>query len=287
MKKQKTTLATAESSAGWPSQAGWPQQPVFPSQPSWPKNINSTLSPIEIPVALQKDGQEITGTDILELAFKHEGEQYILGARAPMSDAGWKGPWDCAEFVSWCVYQRAGILFGTEPRHDPLHADAYTGYWAQQARAAGITVPVADALVTAGAILLRYPLPGAIGHIAFSDGAGGTIEAHSSKTGVIRGTASGRRWDVGVMIPGIRYYRGDEDISPTPPAKVIRLTQPLTRAPRVTQVQERLNVLGYAVGPADGIYGPQTAHAVARFQADQGLVADGEVGPTTWKALKL
>lgn len=236
---------------------------------------------------LMNAGQEITGNDLLTLAEQHVDESYVLGARAPMSDADWKGPWDCAEFVSWCVYQRAGILFGTEPRHDPLHADAYTGYWAQQAKTAGATVPVADALVTAGAILLRYPLPGAIGHIAFSDGEGGTIEAHSSKTGVIRGKAGGRRWDVGVMIPGIRYYRGDEDIAPTPPAGVIRLTQPLTRSSRVTQIQERLRELSYSVGPADGIYGPQTAHAAARFQADHGLVADGEVGPTTWKALKL
>lgn len=281
MKKQKTTPATTESSAGWP------QQPSFPIQPGWPKNSSSTFSPVEIPVVLQQDGQEITGADILELAFKHEGEQYVFGARVPMSDAGCKGPWDCAEFVSWCVYQRAGVLFGTEPRHDPLHADAYTGYWAQQARAAGITVPVADALVTAGAILLRYPLPGAIGHIAFSDGEGGTIEAHSSKTGVIRGKAGGRRWDVGVMIPGIRYYRSDEDIPATPPAGVIRLTQPLTRSARVTAIQERLGELKYAAGPADGIYGPQTAHAVARFQAEHGLVADGEVGPMTRKALKL
>lgn len=293
MKKKKPAQSPAENTAGWPDEPGWPgqagysQQPGWPTQPGWPKSTNNTLSPAAMSIVMQQDGREITGNDILELALKHVGEAYLLGARAPMSDANWKGPWDCAEFVSWCVYQRSGILFGTEPRHDPLRADAYTGYWAQQAKSAGATVQVADALVTAGALLLRYPLPGAIGHIAFSDGEGGTIEAHSKKTGVIQGTAGGRRWDTGVMIPGIRYYRGDEEIAPTPPTMVIRLTQPLTRSARVTQIQGRLEELGYAVGPADGIYGPQTAHATACFQADQGLVADGEVGPTTWKALKL
>ena len=38
---------------------------------------------------------------------------------------------------------------------------------------------------------------------------------------------------------------------------------------------------------ADGIYGPQTAHAVQQFQNAKGLVADGEVGPATFKALKI
>jgi hypothetical protein len=66
---------------------------------------------------------------------EHLGEQYILGARAPMGDAGWHGPWDCAEFASWCVFQASGILFGVQPRHDPMLADAYTGYWGEQARA--------------------------------------------------------------------------------------------------------------------------------------------------------
>lgn len=283
MSKKIKSAATPSSVVGPAASLDWGSGlPWGNSLPFGAAAERAILAPI-----LNSAGAEITGDDLLALADQHIGEKYILGARAPMSDASWKGPWDCAEFVSWCVYQRAGILFGTEPRHDPLHADAYTGYWAQQAKAAGVTVPLADALVTAGAILLRYPLPGAIGHIAFSDGKGGTIEAHSTKTGVIRGAAGGRRWDVGVMIPGIRYYRGDEDIVPTPPAGVIRLTQPLTRSARVEKIQARLNELGYAVGPADGIYGPQTAHAAARFQADKGLVADGEVGPTTWKALKL
>src|SRR4028118_1306923 len=42
----------------------------------------------------------------------------------------------------------------------------------------------------------------------------------------------------------------------------------------------------YRVGvQADGIYGPGTADAVGRFQKQQGLTVDGNVGPQTWGKL--
>ena len=298
MKKKTAAHASATASpsaspdgAGWPDPVGWPGETDWPGTTGWAKAImaspESASSSTAMRPILQKGGKEITGDDILALAAKHVGEKYVFGARAPMSEAGWKGPWDCAEFVSWCVYQTAGVLFGTQPRHDPIHADAFTGYWAQQARQADATIPLADALVTTGAILLRYPMTGAIGHIAFSDGQGGTIEAHSTKKGVIKGKAGGRRWDVGVLIPGIRYFQSGETISPEPPGRVFRLTQPLTKSAAVAQIQTRLGELGFASGPADGIYGPQTAHAVSHFQGAKGLVVDGESGPATLKALGL
>lgn len=55
--------------------------------------------------------------------------------------------------------------------------------------------------------------------------------------------------------------------------------------PDVRAVQELLRMLGYFAGAADGVYGPETAEAVRRFQADQRLVADGIVGPMTYDAL--
>jgi peptidoglycan hydrolase-like protein with peptidoglycan-binding domain len=57
-------------------------------------------------------------------------------------------------------------------------------------------------------------------------------------------------------------------------------------SPRVRRVQRRLRVLGYATGPVDGRYGALTAGAVTRFQADRGLPADGEVGPSTSARLR-
>ncbi len=228
-----------------------------------------------------------SGDDIVAQARRHLGEKYVLGARAPMGNATWRGPWDCAEFVSWCVFQASGVLYGTEPRNDPMLADAFTGFWAQQALAGGHLISVAEAAGIAGAAVLRRPRPGAIGHIVISDGQGGTLEAHSSLRGVIADTLSGRRWDSGILVPGIRYLRESAPVALDPPPAVLRLTQPLTRGEAVRVLQARLLALGLAVGSVDGVYGPQTAHVVRRFQASKGLVPDGEFGPSTMRALAL
>ncbi len=53
----------------------------------------------------------------------------------------------------------------------------------------------------------------------------------------------------------------------------------------VSKVQTKLRDWGYYKGPVDGVYGAGTADAVKRFQAKNGLTADGVVGPATWEAL--
>lgn len=231
------------------------------------------------------DRPHATGDDVVGVALAHIGERYVLGARAPMASATWKGPWDCAELASWCVYRASGILYGVRPTDDPVMADAYTGYWAEQAERDAATVRVEHAVRIVGACLLRKPRAGPIGHIAISTGDGKTIEAHSAKHGVSRHSASNRRWDYGVLVPGITYFLSERVVHLRTPARIIRLTTPLTRGAKVEQVQKKLLALGYSPGAADGIYGPQSAAAVMEFQADRGLVADGEVGNVTLKAL--
>jgi serine/threonine protein kinase len=53
----------------------------------------------------------------------------------------------------------------------------------------------------------------------------------------------------------------------------------------VRAVQERLSMLGYWPGEADGIYGPTTEDAIKSFQTNNGLEVDGIVGPQTWERL--
>jgi N-acetylmuramoyl-L-alanine amidase len=54
----------------------------------------------------------------------------------------------------------------------------------------------------------------------------------------------------------------------------------------VRALQERLLEMGYDVGRADSIFGPNTARSVAQFQREVGLQPDGACGPQTMHALK-
>ncbi|MBB4664467.1 transglycosylase family protein [Conexibacter arvalis] len=52
-----------------------------------------------------------------------------------------------------------------------------------------------------------------------------------------------------------------------------------SRGAVVVQLQQKLDI------PADGVFGPQTAKAVRRYQRSKGLAVDGVVGPQTASAL--
>ncbi len=229
----------------------------------------------------------MTGLDILNKAAQHLGEKYIFGVLVPKDNPNWRGPWDCAEFASWCVFQVSSRLYGCDnDSGDPALADAYTGYWKRDAQALGQIITVHQAAATQGAVVLRFPQPNATGHIVFSDGGGGTIEAHSTNSGVIRSQLANRRWDVGILVPGINYGAPDLNLDePAPPQIIVRLTAPNTHGLQVREIQLALDRNGFNPGDIDGVFGPHTAAAVAAFQLAKGLLADGEVGPQTAAAL--
>lgn len=55
--------------------------------------------------------------------------------------------------------------------------------------------------------------------------------------------------------------------------------------PSPQQIQEALKSAGYYEGSVDGNIGPKTKRAIEKFQTDNGLKADGKVGPKTWTKL--
>lgn len=223
----------------------------------------------------------MTGAELFDLLATHVGEPYVLGAIAPKDNADYHGPWDCAELTTHGVYQATRVLFGcTNPHLGPARANAYTGAWGSDAMRLGCLVSVEMALGTPGAFLLRLPAPeGGGGHVACSDGNGGTVEAHSTNRGVITTSAQERRWSRGVVPPGITYaFRAIPYLRTK--TVVLRLARPRMTGPSVVELQEALGIT------ADGIFGVQTHAAVLAFQKAHGLVVDGEVGAATWAALR-
>jgi N-acetylmuramoyl-L-alanine amidase len=229
-----------------------------------------------------------TGEDVLHIANQHVGEKYVLGAFVPKDNNSWKGPWDCAEFASWVTFQAADKLYGCDRDFgDPATADAYTGYWDRDARILGQIISLDQAAQTAGAFVLRIPAPGATGHIVISDGRGGTVEAHSSQDGVVTLSLANRRWDMGILVPGIQYAQGTETQVAPPGSVIYRLTSPVMKGDQVLKIQKALTGADFSPGVIDGEFGPHTSSAVVAFQLENGLTPDGEVGAATAQVLKI
>ena len=229
--------------------------------------------------------QKGTGAGLLSRAQKHIGEEYV-NIQVPKDNSNWTGPWDCAEFMSWLVYQEAGILFGcVDDNAKPAEADAYTGAWQTDVERRGIRVSVDQAASTVGGMVLRFPPPGGMGHIALCDGKGGTVEAKGRKFGVVADTVHGRGWDIGVLIPDIKYDTVTEVTPVKPPAELYARNVPNMDSAIVTRIQQALASKGFSPGDIDGDFGPETEAAVVAFQHSEGLVVDGEVGRDTAGAL--
>lgn len=225
-----------------------------------------------------------TGPAMVELARQHIGEEY-QNVLVPKNNANWRGPWDCAEFMSWLVFQEGNFLYGCiDNAANPALVEAYTGSWRTDSKTLGRRIPAGKAAAIVGGFLLRFPpAPGRMGHIAICDGQGGTVEAKSRAEGVVADTVRGRRWDTGVLVPGITY---DEDVEPISlgPVRVVRMGA--NNDPAVVRnIQRALDAAGIDSGGVDGKYGPKTTAAVAAFQRLKGLVVDGEVGPQTAREL--
>ena len=66
-----------------------------------------------------------------------------------------------------------------------------------------------------------------------------------------------------------------------PGDRQLLLTSPNLRGDDVADLQSRLARLGFDCGRVDGIFGPRTSRALADFQSNCGVLADGVCGPDT------
>lgn len=227
--------------------------------------------------------------ELVRLAEAHLGERY-QNVLVPKDNPAWRGPWDCAEFATWLVFQSTGKLYGcTDNLSSPSIADAYSGAWVRDVQQGALhSVGFEQAVGAPGVILIRRPpTPGTMGHIAVSDGHGRTIEAAGVGLGVRRGNVQGRIWHYFAAVPELTYPEPREDSPRRPDPFVLELTDPNMSGPLVRQVQEALQVRGYNPGVIDGEYGPHTVAAVIAFQTASRLIADGMVGPKTARRLGL
>jgi len=229
------------------------------------------------------------GQDIVDLAMTRKGQKYVLGAKVHLANKDWSGPWDCAEFVSWACYHAYKTVIAVRPPNIQT-GESYSGWWQEDAEELGGIIPVAKAIATPGAILIRRPGYKGIkvGHVAISRGDNTTIEAHSAAVGVaVRKDANTRPWTAGFLVPGVAYKASGSELKVNLPKNIVQLTSPYTRGPDVEAIQKALLAAGINPGPVDGVFGNATATAVAAFQAQMGLLVDGVVGPETRKALSL
>lgn len=146
----------------------------------------------------------VLGTDLLEEAEKRLGDKYVYGADVPLEQGDdYSGPTDCAEMATEVVHELTGQIYGAlEPRS--ANPDPWTGAWyADMVAGNVIQVTVDRAIRTPGALLLRRSRSS--GHIAFSDGKGGTVEAMGAAYGVCRGKVANRGFQWGIFIPGVCY----------------------------------------------------------------------------------
>ncbi|MCP4379836.1 MAG: hypothetical protein GY798_00135 [Hyphomicrobiales bacterium] len=229
------------------------------------------------------------GSTILDIAKRHLGQKYRFTPTPDYDDPNWNGPFDCAEYASYCAFRAYSIAYGVVP--DPANRyNSYSGYWQRDARKHGIQISWRDALHIPGAILLRFPPgkePPPYGHVAISLGNGGdTYEARGKKFGVVKHTAIGRSWNTGVLIPGVLYDTPEGLGSDFLLFKV--LDPPAGHSPIVEEIQKRLVKSGLmAAAQMNGIYDVVTSTAVSAFQDRKGIVSDGEVGPETGAMLGL
>src|SRR5690242_11918658 len=98
----------------------------------------------------------VTGQQLVDFGKTRIGDSYIFGVLVPKNNSNYHGPWDCAEFVAWLIFQLSKELYGCENNSgNPATANAFTGFFNRDAKSLGNIITVTQASATPGAFLLR------------------------------------------------------------------------------------------------------------------------------------
>lgn len=169
------------------------KQPALPEPEPEDIDAGEAGEPGRIPGVFATDagGRAYTASAERGIAWgkKQLGERYAWSAKGPNA-------WDCSGFVSGYIRAGGGSISGN------------TVSLMAACRAAGSTVPAAQALKIRGALLFRMASytqspRGNPNHVAVSLGNGQTLEARGRGFGVgVFGGASGRGWTDGALVPG-------------------------------------------------------------------------------------
>ena len=214
----------------------------------------------------------------------------------------WGPDFDCSSFLIY-VWQSVGV---------PVRSNgaSYTGNMRGAFLASGFSDITASVNLQSGAgsqagdVFLNYTH-----HTVMSIGNGQIVSASSNEYGGTTGGQTGDQTGREIKISGyycpsygwdcvLRYTKEGSAPQPEPTLPMVSVTAmyPMIKngdgdkrgADGFVEIaQKRLLRKGYSLGifGADGEFGAKTDEAVKKFQSDNGLAADGIIGPATWAKL--
>lgn len=172
---------------------------------------------------------------------------------------------DCSGLFVWAFKEMGGSIYhGSNTMWKKYTTNKGT-------LAEKLTIHPGTAVFTVGSDGVR-------GHVGLYIGDGVCIEAKGTQYGVVTSDLS--RWDEWGELVGVEYDLA-ADIATMPP----RTLRKGNRGTDVERLQQLLNSDPRYPTKVDGIFGADTESSVRAFQADNGLKADGIVGPETWAKL--
>lgn len=123
-------------------------------------------------------------------------------------------------------------------------------------------------------------------HIGLYVGDNTVVEAKGTQHGVVTSKLS--HWDYWGELKGVDYSGvgpGDVPVPIKLGDRTLLRQSPNQTGADVTDLQTRLNALGFSCGEADGVFGKNTKAGVMAFQKAAGLNPDGKFGPLSYADL--